>query len=889
MCKVIPLKFKIASFFFFLFIHIGLTQTISYSPNTGEENTSFLVTVTGTGTNFNASTTCVQILASPTLSLTGISVTSSTLLTGDLSIPIGTTPGTYNGRVYEGPGCTGTEYTCTSCFTITAAPPSIISISPNDADQGESITGVTFTGINTNFTGNTTCVEILTTPAITLTNVNVNSTTELTADITVPNSTTAGSYSARIYEGVGCAGAEYTCTNCFTINEPEIVFSPNTGEENTSFSVTVTGNGTNFNASTTCVQILASPTLSLTGISVTSPTLLTGNLSIPIGTTPGTYDGKVYEGPGCTGTEYDCFNCFTITAAPPAIISISPNNADQGESITGVTFTGINTNFTAANTTCVEILTTPTISLTNVNVNSTTELTADITVPNSTTAGTYNARIYEGSGCGGAVYTCTNCFTINEPEIVFSPNTGEENTSFSVTVTGNGTNFNASTTCVQILASPTLSLTGISVTSPTLLTGNLSIPIGTTPGTYDGKVYEGPGCTGTEYDCFNCFTITAAPPSIISINPNDADQGETITGVTFTGINTNFVSNITTCVEILTTPTISLTSVNVNSTTELTADITVPNSTAAGTYDARIYEGPNCGGAIYTCTNCFTVNETELVFSPDMGTQGTSFGVTVTGNGTDFTASTTIVVSILASPTLLLTGISVSSATVLTGNLSIASSTLIGTYDANVIVGNNLVATEYNCYNCFTVESALPVELISFEGEAVDKEIALEWMTASEDNSSHFEIQRSKDGLNWISIGEEKAAGFSDTEQKYQFLDRQPFIGENYYRLLQVDIDGAQTFSRVILVEMEYQGLNVHLYPNPTNGDLNTFIFSDKPAALDMVVTDITGNIVHSIPRKQLDTGENLIQLNSNILSPGLYFLILNSNGEQQVIQFVKI
>ncbi|MCB0686314.1 MAG: hypothetical protein KDC53_07310 [Saprospiraceae bacterium] len=97
------------------------SQTISFSPNSGERGgTSFGVTVTGTGVSFVTSTTsCVQIFAQPsTLSLTNVQVTGSSSLTGTLNIPLTHEAGTYDARVYQGPGCTGPQYDCTNCFTV---------------------------------------------------------------------------------------------------------------------------------------------------------------------------------------------------------------------------------------------------------------------------------------------------------------------------------------------------------------------------------------------------------------------------------------------------------------------------------------------------------------------------------------------------------------------------------------------------------------------------------------------------------------------------------------------------------------------------------------------------------------------------------------------------
>ncbi len=117
-----PKNFLVFSLFLAgFFLQSGFSQTISLSPTSGHRGTSFGVTVTGSGTSFNASTTCIQIVASPTtLSLSAVNVMSATKLTGTLMIPVNHNVGTYDVRVYRGESgpCTGTLYNCTNCFKI---------------------------------------------------------------------------------------------------------------------------------------------------------------------------------------------------------------------------------------------------------------------------------------------------------------------------------------------------------------------------------------------------------------------------------------------------------------------------------------------------------------------------------------------------------------------------------------------------------------------------------------------------------------------------------------------------------------------------------------------------------------------------------------------------
>ncbi|MBP7803855.1 MAG: hypothetical protein KA109_19660, partial [Saprospiraceae bacterium] len=104
-----------------------------------------------------------------------------------------------------------------------------------------------------------------------------------------------------------------------------------------------------------------------------------------------------------------------------AQISFSPNSAVQNSSTFGVTVTGTGTNFLPGTTTCVQIQTPTTLSLTNVMVSSNSSLSGDLFVPPGTPPGIYNGIVYR-MGCddfgspGLLSWNCANCFTINPSE-----------------------------------------------------------------------------------------------------------------------------------------------------------------------------------------------------------------------------------------------------------------------------------------------------------------------------------------------------------------------------------------------------------------------------------------------------------------------------------------
>ena len=92
----------------------------------------------------------------------------------------------------------------------------------------------------------------------------------------------------------------------------------------------------------------------------------------------------------------------------------------------------------------------------------------------------------------------------------------------------------------------------------------------------------------------------------------------------------------------------------------------------------------------------------------------------------------------------------------------------------------------------------LPLSLISFTANYRDGSTWLYWQTASEQNSSHFDIERSIDGINFLSIGNVIAAGNSSFIKNYDFNDQHSQKGVNYYRLKMVDVDGKYNFSKFL-------------------------------------------------------------------------------------------
>lgn len=119
-----------------------------------------------------------------------------------------------------------------------------------------------------------------------------------------------------------------------------------------------------------------------------------------------------------------------------------------------------------------------------------------------------------------------------------------------------------------------------------------------------------------------------------------------------------------------------------------------------------------------------------------------------------------------------------------------------------------------------TINSALPVTLKYFSGYAANDASILEWASVSESNSSHFEIERSTNAINFQVIEKVAAAGDSKSDKQYTFRDYNLADGIYYYRLKQVDLDGAFEYSRIVSIKVK-AATAVKVYPNPVTDQLS--------------------------------------------------------------------
>jgi hypothetical protein len=174
-------------------------------------------------------------------------------------------------------------------------------------------------------------------------------------------------------------------------------------------------------------------------------------------------------------------------------------------------------------------------------------------------------------------------------------------------------------------------------------------------------------------------------------------------------------------------------------------------------------------------------------------------------------------------------------------------------------------------------QSSLPVEFLSFTGRLSESgAISLDWQTGTEIENEGFEIQRLKNNTKWVTIGFISGYGNSTITRNYNFMDYEPEVGSNYYRIRQIDFDGSDSYSKTIAIETDLRDEPLVVYPNPANNSTTIEIQQEVDENGMISITDINQKIIRQISlESRNNSGKRDIDLTN--LPSGIYFLHLET------------
>jgi len=230
----------------------------------------------------------------------------------------------------------------------------------------------------------------------------------------------------------------------------------------------------------------------------------------------------------------------------------------------------------------------------------------------------------------------------------------------------------------------------------------------------------------------------------------------------------------------------------------------------------------------------------------------------------------------------------------------------------------NILHSDTNSFgaNRFTLvirqDPALGIHLLSFGAAKATGGAQVTWTTENEQNYTNFTVERSSDGgITFAVLG-----GFASSELgTYSFLDKNPALAADMYRLKIEDINGTITYSNIVTLVYGSSTTtttvaknNISIYPNPSTGIINLAInpasnsvqkisslntgsgtvqTASTTQAYDIKIISITGSVIKATTSTTASWQDNV----SN-LTPGTYIIQVVNNKDKSLVgksTFIKM
>ena len=599
----------------------------SITPATAAQSASLHVTIRGTGTNFlqNAS---LPALGSG-INIGNVVVANATTLDADIAVGPTATVGAHDLTVTTG----GEIVTLPAAFTVTSSTPFLSGVTPTTGVQGTSL-ALTITGVNTRFVaGGTVTADF---GSNITSSVTANSDTSLTVNISIGQLANTGARTVLLHSN----NTDFPFSFSVTPSSAQITsLSPTSGPLGGTASVTVTGSNTHwFQGTTTASVYCCGPTsylLTVNRVTINSPTSAVVDLTIPASAPVTGYTFSMATGGEVVNSSFSVFNNLPS-------LSISPGSGMIGTR-TFVNLAGQFTNFNATTTLNISGQGV-TISGYNAANNTPASAMASFVIDPSAPLGPRTVTMT--STVGTTVEIVTTTFVVTSTPAVLtsiSPYHSPRSNTLTVTITGQNTHFDSSTT---VGFGPNVTINSKTINSATQITASITVD--------NAAAYGWRTCfvnTGSEQLQVGFRIDSPASPAITGVTPNlgggalaSGLQGQTIFGVTIAGAYTHWVQptvGVTgSGTQLILGAGVTIANLVVSSPTSMTADIVIsPTAPVGGNVLVAI-----TGNEVASGTGVYVAKGTSQILSvtPTVLTQNQTTTVTLVGQATHWLQGGTV-------------------------------------------------------------------------------------------------------------------------------------------------------------------------------------------------------------------------------------------------------
>lgn len=167
--------------------------------------------------------------------------------------------------------------------------------------------------------------------------------------------------------------------------------------------------------------------------------------------------------------------------------------------------------------------------------------------------------------------------------------------------------------------------------------------------------------------------------------------------------------------------------------------------------------------------------------------------------------------------------------------------------------------------------------------------VQIDWRVLTESNLNDYEIERSKDGQNFESIGQISPTANNSSAASYSWVDMNYDNTVTFYRIKSVDINNAYSYSNIMKIDPNQSGgPQFVLYPNPVVGkQVSIQVNNINPGTYTIQIFDNNGRNLYS---QNFDHhgGElsQVIQLPEDITN-GIYSMRIHGNNLNLLKSFI--
>jgi len=198
--------------------------------------------------------------------------------------------------------------------------------------------------------------------------------------------------------------------------------------------------------------------------------------------------------------------------------------------------------------------------------------------------------------------------------------------------------------------------------------------------------------------------------------------------------------------------------------------------------------------------------------------------------------------------------------------------------DGKILVTGNSTGP-YILLARYNGDNVLAANFKEVKATQTNEAITITWQTLNESGTKSFTVERSMNANDYAGINTVPAKGVASN---YSYTDKNPLSGTSYYRIRENAANGTNTFSAVVKVVFNDNGI-ISLYPNPAK-NIVTIKGLNKNTTATIRITDMNGREIS----KQNFTQSNTATLNIRALAQGSYFVLVEQNGKVTKLRIVK-